>query len=187
MFLQSESDFIIAIEEDTWMMGILHTVQQLNLPDCWVCAGFVRSKVWDLLHDYKERTPLADIDVIYYNAEEMDEQVEKRFEQELLSIMPDEPWSVKNQARMHVLNGAASYVSSKDGMAQFPEIPTAVGVRLINSKIDVFAPYGVEGLLSYVVKPTPKFKKGMSLHNIYVKRIETKNWTKTWPKLTIKF
>lgn len=187
MFLQSESDLIKTIEEDAWMMEILQTVEQLNLPDCWVCAGFVRSKVWDLLHDYKERTPLADIDVIYYNAEKVDKQIEKVLEQQLFSMMPDEPWSVKNQARMHVLNGAVPYISSKDGMAQFPEIPTAIGVRLNNSKVELCAPYGVEELLSCIVKPTPRFEKGKSIHSIYVKRIESKNWKKIWPKLMLMY
>ncbi|MGE7624774.1 nucleotidyltransferase family protein [Viridibacillus sp. NPDC096237] len=187
MILQSESDLIKTIEEDTWMMEILQAVEQLNLPDCWVCAGFVRSKVWDLLHDYRERTPLADIDVIYYNAEEVNKQIEKILEQQLVSMMPDEPWSVKNQARMHVLNGVEPYISSKNGIAQFPETPTAIGVRLNNSKVELCAPYGVEELLSCVVKPTPKFKKGKSMHSIYVKRVETKNWEKIWPKLTLRY
>lgn len=187
MILQNELDLIEAIKKDTWMMEILQTVEHLSLPDCWVCAGFVRSKAWDLLHDYKERTPLADIDVIYFNAEEVDEQIEKSLEQQLLSMKPDEPWSVKNQARMHVINGVAPYISSEDGIAHFSEIPTAIGIRLNNSKVELCATYGVEDLLSCVVKPTPEFKKGMPMHDIYVRRIETKNWDKIWPKLKLKF
>ncbi|MFE6169507.1 nucleotidyltransferase family protein [Viridibacillus arvi] len=187
MILQNELDLIEAIKKDTWMMEILETVEQLSLPDCWVCAGFVRSKAWDLLHDYKERTQLADIDVIYFNAEKVDEQIEKTLEQKLLSMKPDVPWSVKNQARMHMKNGVAPFISSEDGMANFTEIPTAIGVRLNRDKLELCAPYGVEDLLSCVVKPTPEFKKGMPMHNIYVRRIETKNWDKIWPKLKLKY
>jgi len=65
--LHTESDLLTLIESDTWMMDILSCVEQLQLPDCWVCAGFIRSKVWDYLHDFNERTPLGDIDVIYFD------------------------------------------------------------------------------------------------------------------------
>ena len=49
------------------MMEILTTVEKLQLPDSWICAGFIRSKVWDHLHEKEYRTPLADIDVIYFD------------------------------------------------------------------------------------------------------------------------
>lgn len=49
------------------MMEILKTVSQLDLPDWWVCAGFVRSKIWDTVHGFNTRTPLSEVDVIYYD------------------------------------------------------------------------------------------------------------------------
>ncbi|QKY69328.1 nucleotidyltransferase family protein [Lentibacillus sp. CBA3610] len=67
MDLKSEKDILKVINEDDWMMDILTTVKSLNLPDWWVCAGFVRSKIWDILHGYSERTPMPDIDVIYFD------------------------------------------------------------------------------------------------------------------------
>ena len=54
------------IESDRWMMNVLKTVKQQNLNDCWVGAGFVRNKVWDIKH-HLERSPLNDIDVIFYD------------------------------------------------------------------------------------------------------------------------
>lgn len=65
--LKTEGDLERLIKADIWMMDILKTVEKLQLPDCWVCAGFVRSKVWDTLHEYSSRTPIADIDVIYFD------------------------------------------------------------------------------------------------------------------------
>jgi len=43
MNLKTEEDILKLISEDDWMMDILITVKSLNLPDWWVCAGFVRS------------------------------------------------------------------------------------------------------------------------------------------------
>ena len=53
------------ISKDKWMMDILRSVRDLNLPDCWIGAGFVRNKAWDFLHEYSQRTPLSDIDVVF--------------------------------------------------------------------------------------------------------------------------
>lgn len=78
MDLKSKDDIIKLISEDDWMMTILATVKSLNLPDWWVCAGFVRSKIWDTLHGYSKRTPLSDIDVIYFDKRNVDESEEKR-------------------------------------------------------------------------------------------------------------
>ena len=65
--INSEEDIIRLVSEDEWMMDILRSAKSLNLPDWWVCAGFVRSKIWDVLHEFNDRTPLPDIDVIYFD------------------------------------------------------------------------------------------------------------------------
>lgn len=181
--LLTESDLIALIESDTWMMTILRCVEQLQLPDCWVCAGFIRSKVWDHLHEYKDRTPLGDIDVIYFDKQCISEQLEKQYEQRLFQSIPKEPWSVKNQARMHVINDSEPYQSAVDGIAHFPEIPTAIGVRLTQGALEIVAPYGTHQLLSGIVAPTPYFDENTHLHDIYQKRIHNKQWQKVWPKL----
>lgn len=65
--MKTKEDIIDVIREDSWMMEILRVARTLNLPDWWVCAGFVRSKIWDVLHGFSVRTPLQDVDVIYYD------------------------------------------------------------------------------------------------------------------------
>ncbi|MFJ7669167.1 nucleotidyltransferase family protein [Lysinibacillus sp. NPDC097195] len=184
MKLLTERDLVTLIESDTWMMDILRCVEQLQLPDSWVCAGFIRAKVWDYLHDYKERTPLGDIDVIYFDKHNTLEQLEKHYEQRLVQLLPNEPWSVKNQARMHVINDSEPYQSSIDGIAHFPEIPTAIGVRLTQGVLEIAAPYGIQQLLNGIVAPTPYFDEHTPLHNMYQQRLSAKQWRHNWPKLT---
>ncbi|WP_397538429.1 nucleotidyltransferase family protein [Rummeliibacillus pycnus] len=163
----------------------MKAVEKLNLPDCWVCAGFLRNKVWDVVHNYSERTPLNDIDVIYFDPFNLAEEVEKKLESDLLKMMPDEPWSVKNQARMHIKNHSKPYISSMDGIAHFPEIPTAIGAKVTNGKIQIMAPYGIDVLFSKRVEPTPYFAVDKELHKIYQQRIKTKKWNQIWPDLCI--
>lgn len=182
--LQNEENIIELIENDPWMMDILKTVQKLELPDAWVCAGFIRSKIWDTLHDFSVRTKLNDIDVIYYDPSNIEEEQEKKYERILNGFDSTLPWSVKNQARMHVLNNFIPYTSSTDGIAHFPETVTALGVRLDEQqKLLLAAPYGVRDVLEMEVFPTPAFQE--SLKQIYLDRVTRKNWPARWRKVKI--
>lgn len=141
--LKSEKDIIKLIREDDWMMSILTTAKSLNLPDWWICAGFVRSKIWDTLHGYSKRTPISDIDVIYFDNRNIGESEEKRIEQKLNAIHPNEPWSVKNEARMHLANTIPPYLSSVDAISKFPETATALGVKLDEHNNLILVPHMV--------------------------------------------
>lgn len=186
--LKSENDIIILIQQDEWMMELLMAVETLDLPDWWICAGFVRSKVWDTLHGLSDRTNLPDIDVIYYDEHNMTEEEEKRIEENLHILVPGIPWSVKNQARMHLRNQTSPYISSVDAIMKFPETATAVAVKLDRKRqVVLAAPLGIKDLIALEVKPTPFFMMTKNRLEIYRKRMENKGWTSTWPKLTIAF
>jgi uncharacterized protein len=83
MKISIEIDVTKIIQHDSWMVEILKAASLLNLPDWWICAGFVRAKIWDVLHDFDERTPTPDIDVIYYDSINIDEKTEKHYEKAL--------------------------------------------------------------------------------------------------------
>ena len=186
MTVLTEEDIIQLIEQDEWMMTILKAAKTLDLPDWWVCAGFVRAKIWDYLHGYKERTPLADIDVVYFDPADIEEQTEKRYEERLKKILPEIPWSVKNEARMHVLNQMPPYTSAVDAISKFSETATALGVKLTDdNQVILTAPCGIEDAAGLQVKPTRYFIENKNLSPIYEMRIAKKNWQSTWPKLRI--
>ncbi|MFJ6265074.1 nucleotidyltransferase family protein [Lysinibacillus xylanilyticus] len=183
--IKTEEELKSLIAADEWMMAILTAVEKIQLPDSWVCAGFIRSKVWDHLHEKEYRTPLADIDVIYFDKVNSLEKYEKQYEQELTKYLPNEPWSVKNQARMDVVNNSEPYQSSINGMAHFPETPTAIGVRLTNGRLEIAAPHGIKHLVSGIVAPTPYFQKESPMHEVYLNRVRNKQWELSWSKLQI--
>ncbi|MGJ9382150.1 nucleotidyltransferase family protein [Salipaludibacillus sp. CF4.18] len=184
MMLKSEHDIAQLIQQDNDMMEILKAVQLLNLPDWWVCAGFVRSKIWDTLHEFQESTPLSDIDVIYFDGMQTDEHLEKELEQELRRISPTYPWSVKNQARMHVINDLPPYKSAEDGIAKFPETATSLGVRLdTQGNVVLTAPHGIQDVINFIVRPTPLFKSTKHLAAVYNQRVKSKNWQSRWQRI----
>jgi uncharacterized protein len=184
--MKTEYDIIQLIKQDEWMMKIIKAVHTLDLPDSWVCAGFIRTKVWDTLHRNKHRSNLSDIDVVYFDPDNISEENEKEYEQILHGIVPDEPWSVKNQARMHAINGEEPYTSTIDAVSRFPETATSIAVRIDkDDKITLASPWGIDDLLSMQIKPTPFFIKKRELSNIYNERIHSKKWKDKWPMAEI--
>ncbi|WP_152655581.1 nucleotidyltransferase family protein [Oceanobacillus sp. CFH 90083] len=180
-----EDRLITIIKEDSYIISILQAVEKLQLNDCWVAAGLIRSKVWDTL--YECHTKINDIDVIYFDQTDLSTETEKRLEAKLEKMMPGLPWSVKNQARMHIKNSNPPYTSSFDGVAHFPETPTAVAVQMCHQEIKIIAPYGLEDLFQGVVKPTPYYIKGVELHSVYTERMQNKKWDTLWTNLEIEY
>ncbi|MDP1422151.1 nucleotidyltransferase family protein [Peribacillus simplex] len=182
----NEEEIVSLIREDKWMMEILESAKSLNLPDWWICAGFIRSKVWDILHDFSVRTSIPDIDVIYFDPTNIDKYEEKKIEKKLESLIPNIPWSVKNEARMHVKSNMSPYSSSVDAISKFPETATALGVKLDeNDNVILTAPCGIHDVINLEVKPTPYFKETKERVEIYEDRITKKNWKSTWKKLKV--
>jgi uncharacterized protein len=179
-YFKELSEIII---KDTFIIRILKSVRCLPENKFWVAAGCIRNRVWDYLHDYEKNTPLNDVDVIYYDNTDLSEDSEKRIESLLSSYLPDIPWSVKNQARMHTIANCLQYKSIDDAMRGWPETATAVALRLTdNSNIDIIAPYGLDDLFHLMVKPTPCSKDKT---NVFRERMRSKAWLENWPKLKV--
>ncbi|MGG3564340.1 nucleotidyltransferase family protein [Neobacillus rhizosphaerae] len=181
-----EQEIISIIQSDPWMMEILKSVKSLNLPDWWICAGFVRSKIWDTLQGFSERTPITDIDVIYFDPTSIDELEEKKLERKLGALKPDIPWSVKNEARMHIRNKLLPYTSSVDAISKFPETATALGVKIDeNEHVILTAPWGIIDVIQFKVRPTPFFTKTEERMKLYEERVQKKNWKATWNRIEV--
>lgn len=159
------------IGNDRWRMGTLNLVAELQLPQGYVGAGFVRNAVWDRLHD-RPMTPLNDIDVLYCDPKRVDEQIDKSLELELALRAPKRPWSVLNVARM-------GFKSVEKAMMQWPETATAVGVQIVGPHtLGLIAPYGLDDLVAMIVRPT-----SAKMVEVAKERVEKKRWAKLYPKL----
>ena len=165
------------------MMHVLRIARDARLPDWMIGAGFVRNKIWDVLHEYFERTPLADVDLIYFDPKNKEETTERAIEQRLREKDATVPWSVKNQARMHVKNGDSPYSNSTDALSRWVETPTCVAVRLEdNDRLTLIAPHGIRDLVSLEVRMSPGYSRDPQ-H--YTERVKTKRWEARWQKLKI--
>lgn len=160
----------------------LRTIHSLQLKNAYIAAGYVRNQVWDKLHGYLERTPFNDVDVIYFDDKNVNEETEKHFEARLRQYNRNVKWSVKNQARMHLRNHEKPYKGIEDAIKRWPETATAVGIRLNDmGGLDVLAPHGLEDLFALRVRRSPYFQDP----DFYLQRVMEKGWLKRWDKLTL--
>jgi uncharacterized protein len=138
------AETIQLIQGDTWRMECLEAVDSLALPDWYIAAGFLRNAIWDALHAKSVRTPLNDVDVVYYDLGDHGTTAEAQIESVLQARCPTVKWEARNQARMHLPNGHAPYRDSAHAIAHWIETPTCVGVRIGRDRgLEIVAPYGL--------------------------------------------
>ncbi len=179
----SQQQIFAWIEQDALRMRALREAQKLGLDDWCLAAGFVRNLVWDRLHEHPLNSPLNDIDVVYFNADNVAPATDREYERQLATLAPDLPWSVKNQARMHLKYGREPYTSSSDAISYWVEIETAVGVRLNkNNQLELVAPLGIDNLFTFTISTNPKH----GIPSVLLQRAHDKQWTQRWPQLTIR-
>lgn len=163
-------------------MACLQAARELALPDWYLAAGFVRNLIWDHLHGYAKPTALNDIDLIYLDSGDPDGSDEPRIEMTARSLLPL-PWEVRNQARMHLRQGVAPFIRSAEALSRWVELPTCVGVRLLdNDELELCAPYGLVLNWSLAVAPNPQCLQPPA---VFSERVERKRWQQIWPKLKV--
>ena len=82
--MKTAADISRLLKASTTHHEALRIVAALDLPDCWIAAGFVRNLVWDHLHGISPPTPLNDIDVIYFAPEGTSPRAETEIEARLI-------------------------------------------------------------------------------------------------------
>jgi hypothetical protein len=169
------------LAKDRLRLEALSCVRLLNLPECYLAAGFVRNLVWDNLHQKLEPTPLNDVDVIYFDLNESSPDKYKAYELTLKAWLPQLHWQVRNQALMHLRNSDEPYKSSLDAMSYWPEKETAIGIRqLDNGHFDCISVFGYDSLFNLQVTYNPKRSRSVFEH-----RIKSKGWLNTWRHLAV--
>jgi len=148
--------------------------------DAWIGAGFVRAAVFDAICGVK--TKLGDIDVIYFG--DGARSREAALEDALARRVPGAPWSVHDQARMHLKTGDAPYTSVEHAITHWPEVAAAVAVRL-GETLDVLAPLGLDDLFALRIRPTPHMASKPGGMDVFRGRIASKRWSDRWPGVEV--
>jgi len=180
----TEADIARLVSNDSWMMKVLQAAETLNLPDWWIGAGFLRNKVWDSLEGNAFEAT-KDVDLVYFNADDTAPETDWAYDETLKRNFPFAEWEVRNQARMHYVNGFEAYTSTKDGISHWVETATCVAVKLEKGQLRFLFCYGLDDLCGLVARPTSHFV-GTKLIDLFYQRVEQKKWQQKWPHLKVK-
>ncbi len=177
----TEQDILNLILQDKWMMSVIYAAAALNLKDWIIGAGFVRNKVWNhLLEIEKETVDTRDIDLVYFDPNGNDEKADEELSEKLRQ-KTGITWEVVNEYYAHKWNNLPPYKSTEDAISQWPETVTAIGVTLDkNNKLKLIAPYGIDDLINFKIRISPKFKGDSELLK---KRMADKKWKEKWPRV----
>lgn len=181
--ITSTDDLSIIIESDSWMMDVLRAAQELDLPDWWIGAGFLRNKVWDTLEG-KSSAPTRDVDLVYFCEVDTAPETDWSYDEDLKKRYPFAEWEVRNQARMHYVNKSRPFISTADGISYWVETATCVAVRLRSDSLEYIFCYGTDDLFNLIARPIPFFQSHERIDTFY-NRIKTKQWQEKWPHLQI--
>ncbi|GAA4494028.1 nucleotidyltransferase family protein [Pseudaeromonas paramecii] len=173
------------IAADPWRMACLAQLAELHLPDAWLAAGFVRNRVWDALHGDGRTTPLADVDLIYFDPSPGTVTAmlaqEQALQDSLCRSLPAVPWQVRNQARMHLRNGHAPYGDCLAALGHWPEQETAVAVRLDGQgQLAGISAFGLASLFAGRLTRNPCCPPAL-----FARRLADKAWLRQWPGLRV--
>jgi hypothetical protein len=169
------------------LSALLHDWDKIALPDAWLVAGAIAQTVWNQTFEFPPAHGINDIDIVYFDANDLSEDAEVEHSARVRRAFSDLPvWiDVKNEARVHLwYEGKFGYAikpysSTTDAIATFPTTATAVGLRPGNGSLDLCAPFGLSDLLGGVVRPN----KRQIRREIYEQKVT--RWIKVWPGLGV--
>jgi hypothetical protein len=179
-------DLEVALEQNKWLREILEGFEEIALPDSWLVAGSIAQTIWNLGCGRSAELGLKDVDLIYFDDQDLSFDAEASHERRLRDLFRRLPikLDVKNEARVHLWYeerfgyAIKPYLSSADAIATFPTTSTAVGVRRIRGKLECRAPFGLDDLFGLVVRPN----KRQITRPIYEAKVD--RWRSIWPRLT---
>ncbi|MGR9190472.1 nucleotidyltransferase family protein [Rhizobium leguminosarum] len=166
---------------------VLHNWDKVALPGAWLVAGAIAQTVWNHTFGLPPAHGINDIDIVYYDANDLSEDGEAEHATRVRRTFSDlTVWiDVKNEAKVHLWYEAkfgypiTPYVSTTDAIATFPTTATAVGLLPRNSGLELCAPFGLSDLLGGVGRAN----KIQIRRQIYEQKVS--RWIEVWPNLSV--
>jgi len=167
--------------------SVIEKMANIDLPNYYIGAGCITQTVWNYQCGFNLMHGISDIDLVYYDASDLSYEAEdatiKRVKRMLEPCELD--IDIKNQARVHLWyrehNGfdIAPYDSVESAISSWSTMATAIGVRLENESLRIYAPFGIDDLFNMVLRPN----KSLITEEIYLVKVQ--KWCKKWPSLTV--
>lgn len=158
-----------------------------NKKHWYLGAGCLCQSVWNYLSYIEITNGIKDYDLVYYDPKDISKNSELKEQARIKNMFLSLPVKIEviNEARVHIWfekdfgKKIDQYKSCEDAINTWPTTATAVGINRINSKVNVYAPYGLNDLFCMTVRAN----KLQITKDIYERKVE--KWTKYWPNLVV--
>jgi hypothetical protein len=166
---------------------VLIEVSGWGLKDYYIGAGCINQSVWNYQSGFPLEHGIKDIDLVYYDKEDLSNDGEKRYHDKLQQAFPlmNIKIDVKNQASVHLWYedhfgyAIKPYESLEQAINTWPTTATAVGIQMNKGQCDIYAPFGLNDLFGRIVRAN----KAQITREIYEKK--TSKWLQIWPDLIV--
>lgn len=165
---------------------VLRGSQTLGLENYYTGAGCICQTVWNHQNGLDPMHGISDIDFVYFDTDlsyEAEDRVIKRVRQTFRGLPVE--LDVKNEARVHLWfkerhgYDIDPYTSVESAINTWPTTATAVGVRLEDGGLSVYAPFGLNDLFGQIIRAN----KTQITEETYLQKC--KKWTAKWNTLTV--
>lgn len=165
---------------------ILDRFSQAGISDWWLTAGCLAQSVWNAIANRPAERGIADYDLFYFDPDTRWDAEDNVISMvtDLFSDLPIRI-EIRNQARVPIWYrekygidyGAVTQAS--DGIDRFAYRTTAIGLRKQSDGYRIYAPFGLDAVLSKTIIPNPV----LSVRDVYEAKVA--RWQKIWPDLKV--
>lgn len=183
-----QEKLIKTINKSDMLMQVFNKVQKMKFDSYYIGAGCITQTVWNDLTNRPLNYGITDIDIIYFDNQDLSFEAEDRiikFGNELFSEIPIKI-DLKNQARVHLWYKdkfgieLQPFERIEQAIDTWPTTATAFGVSVDEkNNWKVYAPYGLCDLFSLIIKANKKLIN----EEIYMNKAT--KWKSKWPELKV--
>lgn len=187
---EQNDKFISIVKQNQDLMLILDYIYELQLPNFYIVAGSVFQTIWNYYDGKPLNYQIKDIDIIYYDDDNLSQDCEKELENKILNHFKElninYELDIHNEARVHLWKKANEnqdinyYKNTEDTINQFIATVHAIGITKKDNEIEVYAPYGLSDIFKRTIRP---IKHEKNTKELYEKKVNS--WSKRFKNLTI--
>src|SRR3954452_21984656 len=157
----TEARFVELVRRNPVVDEVLRRAEALDLPGWYLTAGCLFQTVWNVLDGHDPKRGIRDYDLLYFD----DRDLSWDAEDEIIRRCADAfggcggVVEVRNEARVHLWYEGkfgvpcAPFPSTEGAIDCFAAMACSVGMRTKGSDVTVYAPYGVDDLFSFTLRP----------------------------------
>lgn len=186
--MEKVKHLIEIVESNEELMKVFEVLDEISLTQYYVGAGAIAQSIWNKVTDKHQNYGISDVDIVYYNSDNLTEDEEKRIAAEIKERIPEFPLKVdvKNEARVHLWYkekfgyDIEPYKSLEDAVNSWPTTATSLGIRREDqNEWVVYAPFGIDDIFDLKVVSNSR----QITEEIFMQKVE--KWTGKWEELSV--